>query len=156
MVYRQAFEQFLIQIDAPLSIYAEISTKRLRVSQLVGIQEYVQEMYFENPSGCVPIKYLSEDLMNDIQTKFYYPLAFLRWLFVKKHPEIKKEPILITIDPSYESPTNYNITAYEQKIVLLQDLWKAWSFWFKDEIEFDDWVEGCLGEMDEGLKKWED
>lgn len=118
-----------------------------------GIQKYVQNMYFEDPKGCVPVKYIGEDLMNDIHTKFYYPLSFIRWLFVKKHPKLKKETILITIDPSYESSTDYNMTLYEQKIVLLQSLWKAWSFWFKDEMEFEHWVEDCLGEMKEGFQK---
>jgi len=46
------------------------------------------------------------------------------------------------------------MTLYEQKIVLLQNLWNAWSFWFKDDIEFENWVDDCLEEMEEGLKKW--
>jgi hypothetical protein len=145
MNYRQKFEEFLIK---------EASYIGGHPSSLEGMKKYVKNMYFENPHGCVPAKYLGEDLMNDIHTKFYYPLAFLGWLFIKKHPKLKKETMLITIDPSYESPTNYNMTLYEQRIVLLQNLWKAWSFWFKDEKEFEYWVDECLGEMEEGLKKW--
>jgi hypothetical protein len=154
MNYRQAFVQFLIENSAPVAGHTLVETKQPGVPSLDGFHEYVQNMYFENPNGCVPAKYLGEDLMNDIHTKFYYPLAFLRFLFLKKHTKLRKETLLITIDPSYESPTNYNMTLYEQKIVLLQNLWNAWSFWFKDEIEFENWVEGCLKEMEDGLKKW--
>ena len=77
MIYRKAFEQFLVKKAAPLAGYAVIEKKRLGVSRLPVVHEYVQKMYFENPHCCVPAEYLGEDLMNDIHTKFYYPLAFL-------------------------------------------------------------------------------
>jgi hypothetical protein len=129
--------------------------KNLSSITSLSLETKLAEKYLCQPQKIrVLTEYWVEDLMNDIHTKFYYPLSFLGWLFIKKHPKLKKETLLITIDPSYESPTNYNMTLYEQKIVLLQNLWKAWSFWFKDEKEFEYWVDECLGEMEEGLKKW--
>ena len=93
-----------------------------------------------------------EDVMNDIHTKFYWPLSFLKWLFQKLHPELKKDTVLITIDSSYEGATNYIMNLFEQKIVLLQGSWNAWSFWFKDEADFEEWMDNCLEEMEEGLQ----
>jgi hypothetical protein len=126
---------------------------RLRIPVFANVQEYVQDMYFVDPHGCVPAKYLGEDVMNNIHTKFYYPLAFIRWLFQKMHPKLKKDTLLITIDPSYESETNYIVHLYRQKIVLLQDSWNAWSFWFEDETEFEKWVDDCLEEGEGTIKE---
>jgi hypothetical protein len=144
MLYRQKFEKFLWK-NAP-NMCGELTNSK-------GICDYVQSMYFEKPKGCIPINYLGEDLMNDIQTKFYFPLSFLRVLFLKKHSGFKEDGVLITIDPSYEDFTNYNITLKEQRIVLLQNQYKAWNFWFEDENEFDNWINSCLNEMEDGLKK---
>jgi|SRR5208337_4162915 len=141
-----------MQKAAPLAGYTMIETKRLGVPSSADVHEYVQNMYFENPHGCVPAKYLGEDVMNDIRTKFYYPLAFLKWLFQKLHPEQKKDSVLITIDPSYECATNYIMSLFEQKATLLQGSWNAWSFWFKDEADFEDWVDDCLEEMEDCLQ----
>ena len=94
-----------------------------------------------------------EDVMNDIHTKFYWPLSFLKWLFQKLHPELKKDTVLITIDSSYEGATNYIMNLFEQKIVLLQGSWNAWIFWFKDEeADFEDWMDNCLEEIEEDLQ----
>lgn len=131
---RQEFEHFMIG-------HTDLETKK-----------YVKRMYFEKPKGCVPTEYLGDDLLYDIRTKFYFPLAYLRWLFANKKPEFKNSELLITIDPSYEGATNYNVILNEQKIVLLQGSFNAWNFWFKDEKEFDCWVENCLEEMAEELK----
>ena len=121
-----------------LAGYSASVTKQLGAHSFVGVQVYVLEMYFEDPRGCVPAKYIGEDLMENIHTKFYYPLAFLDWLFLKKHPKLKKDTLLITIDPSYESGTNYVVHLYEQKVALLQGSWNAWRFWFENEAEFED------------------
>jgi hypothetical protein len=116
-----------------------------------SIRAYVQEMYFQKPHGCLPYKYIGEDLTNDIRTKFYYPLAFLEWLFKEIHPELKNTYFLITIDPSYEAATNFILHTYE-KVILLEGSWNAWSFWFDDEAAFGDWVNDCLKEMELGLQ----
>jgi hypothetical protein len=79
-------------------------------------------------------------------------LLFIRWLFTNNHPEINETSLLITIDPSYESPTIYSITMLERKIVLLQGFCNSWSLWFSNGAEFDSWITGCLKEMDAGLK----
>jgi len=57
-----------------------------------------------------------------------------------------------TIDSSYEGATNYIMNLFEQKIVLLQGSWNAGSFWFKDEVDFEDWMDDCLEEMEGGLQ----
>ncbi len=155
MSYLQAFESFLIQEAPHLAGNAFIGTKKLRVPNFGGIQEYVQEMYFQDPNGCLPFKYLREDVINDIRTKFYYPLAFLEWLFKKIHPKLKHATLLITIDPSYEAATNYIMHLYDDKVILLEGSWNAWNFWFEDEAEFEDWVNSCLEEMESGLQNVE-
>jgi hypothetical protein len=143
MNYRRQFEKFLLQ-NAP---FLGGETENLK-----GIHNYIQKIYFEDPKGCIPDEYIGEDLMNDIQSKFYFPLAFLRLLFFSKHAAFRNETLIITIDPSYESPTNYNLILYERRIVLLQDNWAAWKFWFDNDDAFDNWINTCLTEMDEGLK----
>jgi hypothetical protein len=142
MNYLPAFERFLMQ-KAPHLANDDIAN---------GIREYVQEIYFQDPTGCLPYKYLSEDLASDIRTKFYYPLAFLEWLFKESHPELKHTHFLITIDPSYEAATNFILHVYDEKVILLEGSWNAWSFWFDDETAFEDWVNNCLKEMESGLQ----
>ena len=45
--------------EAPyLGESAMISEKMMTIPSFEGIHEYVQNMYFENPNGCVPAKYL--------------------------------------------------------------------------------------------------
>jgi hypothetical protein len=148
MNYRRAFELFLMQAAPDISGYSVIKTKQAGAHSFVGVQEYVHNMYFEDPNGCVPAEYLGEDVMNDIHTKFYYPLAFLVGFFQKIHPELKKDSMLITIDPSYECATNYIMNLFEKKITLLQGSWNAWTFWFKDEADFENWVDDCLKEIE--------
>jgi hypothetical protein len=152
MSHLQAFEKFLIQKAPHLVDYAIVGKRTLRISIFAGIQRYVQEMYFQDPNGCLPYKYLGQDITNDIRTKFYYPLAFLEWLFKKIHPELVHATLLITIDPSYETSTHFILHLYDEKIVLLEGSWKAWNFWFEDEAEFEDWVNSCLEEMESGLQ----
>jgi hypothetical protein len=144
MNYRQKFEQFLLQ-EAP---YLGGNPPNLEC-----VQKYVQNMYFVEPHGCVPDKYLGEDVMNDIQTKFYFPLTFLKCLFQRLHPELEREKLLIMIDPSYESATNYIMVLFNQKKILLYGSWNAWSFWFRDEGNFEDWMDNCLKEMECGLRE---
>ena len=152
MSYLQAFEKFLMQEAPHLAGDATIGTKKLWVPNFGGIQKYVQEMYFQNPNGCLPYKYLGEDTINDIRTKFYYPLSFLEWLFKKTHPKLKHATLLITIDPSYEAATNYILHLCDDKVILLEGSWNAWVFWFEDESEFEEWVDRCLEEMEFGLQ----
>jgi hypothetical protein len=133
-----------------------VKTKRMILPRSADIHEYVQNMYFENPSGCVPTEYLGEDVMNDIHTKFYYPLAFLVWCFQKMHPELNKDSLLITIDPSYDCATNFILHLFEQKITLLQGSWNAWSFWFKSEADFEDWMDDCFEEMENCFRNKEE
>jgi len=58
MNYRQKFKGFLMQEAPYLGECAMISEKMMTIPSFEGIHEYVQNMYFENPNGCVPAKYL--------------------------------------------------------------------------------------------------
>jgi hypothetical protein len=40
-------------------------------------------------------------------------------------------------------------------VILLEGSWNAWNFWFKEDAEFEDWVNGCLEEMERGLENIE-
>ena len=153
MSYFQAFAKFLMQEVPHVAPDAAIGTKRLSIPYFGAIQQYVFEMYFQNPNGCVPVMYLGADVINDINTKFYYPLAFLACLFKKTHSKLKNAKLLVTIDPSYEAPTNYILHLPDEKVILLEESWNAWSFWFKDETAFGDWVNKCLEEMECSLKR---
>lgn len=153
MNYLQTFEKFLFQKAPHLGGDANGGVKTLNASNFARIQDYVQEMYLQDPEGCLPYKYLGEDIINDIRTKFYYPLAFLEWLFKKIHPELKHSTLLITIDASYEDATNFVLHLYDEKVVLIEGSWNSWSFWFEDSAEFEDWVNSCLEEMELGLQQ---
>jgi hypothetical protein len=61
MNYRQKFEGFLMQEAPHLGGCTTIGKKLMNTSSFEGIQKYVQNMYFEDPKGCVPIKYIGED-----------------------------------------------------------------------------------------------
>jgi hypothetical protein len=152
MSYLQAFEKFLMREAPHLAGAATIGTKKVWIPHFGVIQEYVQEMYFQDPNGCLPSKYLGKEIMDDIRTKFYYPLAFLEWLFKKIHPKLKHVTLLITIDPSYEGATNYILYLSGEKVILLEGSWNAWRFWFEDEAKFEDWVNACLEDMESGLQ----
>jgi len=106
-------------------------------------EEEIEAIWFRDNDGCYPAEYIGEDLLDDIMNKFYEPLDFIRSLLPNHSKYIR-----ITIMPSYESITFYVVT-YMEEIVLEEDFWKAWHFWFDGDGEFNEWVE-------ETLKKWKD
>lgn len=104
--------------------------------------EETNAVWFKDADGCYPVGYLGEDLLNDIMTKFYEPLSFVRELL---EDEMKRSPlhIRIAVMPSYEDHTFYVVT-YDGRVVLEQNGEKAWNFFFERDQDFNKWVEETL------------
>lgn len=136
--YREEFEKFLMT-EHPAAAG----------DKLPEVQQHVKDMYFSEYEGCVPDHMLGEDTMQDVKDKFYYPLSFIRSLFVAKHPELKGK-ICIVIDASYESDTHYIM--YADSKILFDYAVEAWKFVFDHDIDFKEEVEYVLGKMEEAYK----
>jgi hypothetical protein len=136
--YREEFEKFLMT-EHPAAAG----------DKLPEVQQHVKDMYFSEYEGCVPDHMLGEDTMQDVKDKFYYPLSFIRSLFVAKHPELKGK-ICIVIDASYESDTHYIM--YADSKILFDYAVEAWKFVFDHDIDFNEEVEYVLGKMEEAYK----
>jgi len=136
---RQQFEHFL------LTDYPSDAGETLKEAQ-----KYAKEMYFSDPDGSIPDQYIGEDILNDINSKFYRVLSFIRSLFEAKHPEAKD--VFINVDPSYEDHTCYVVHQYSSHKVLLSGNDKAWNFWWRNVYEFKRFVTSTLEAMEEIYK----
>jgi hypothetical protein len=107
-------------------------------------EEEVQTTFFTDYDGCIPIEYISDDLLLDIETKFFYLLSFVRSL-VKCGTDVK-----ITIMPSYSDMTIYTVST--EAVVLEDNGAKAWNLKFPDSKEFDKWIIDRLQQWTSRLK----
>ncbi len=86
----------------------------------------LREIYLTDLNGrCLPEEYVGEDVLNEIEEKFYLFLGAIR--------DELPEYIEIYISPSYEDTTTYLMILDDR--LLLKDYQKAWHFWFKSEEE---------------------
>jgi len=92
-------------------------------------QEVLKEMYLSDLKGnCLPDKYIGEDILKEIEDKFYFFLGAIR-------DEI--EPYIeIYVTPSYDDATAY-LMILDDKL-LVKDYQKAWNFWYESEEKLMD------------------
>lgn len=86
----------------------------------------LSEIYLTDPNGCcINEDYLGDDVLIDIQEKFYWYLDAIRQEF--------DEFIEIYVMPSYDDATAY-FMIYDNKL-LYRGSCKAWNFFFQTEEE---------------------
>jgi len=92
-------------------------------------QEVLKEMYLSDLKGnCFPDKYIGEDILKEIEDKFYFFLGAIR--------DELPQYIEIYVTPSYEDATTYLMILDDR--LLLNDYMKAWNFWFESEEKLMD------------------
>ncbi len=90
----------------------------------------LREMYLTDPNGaCMPYDFIGEDILIEIENKFYFFLGAIR-------DELPEYEIEIYVTPSYEDTTIY-LMILEDKL-LLKDYQKAWHLWFESEEKLMD------------------
>lgn len=85
---------------------------------------YVKRCYKDVQNRCVPGEYLGEDILDDINSKFYY---FFRTIADEAERKLGID-ISVIIEPSYEGRTSLVAYAPNESIVLLDFSCKAWHF----------------------------
>lgn len=118
--------------------HAEAFRRFVKEQQPSMDEEEIKAVWFEENDGCYPSAYISEELLSDIHTKFYYPLAYLRHLIKEKHPRYKKESLLIAVDPDYMN--NTTAVLHVKDTILLREVDRAWHYYWETDYEFNDWV----------------
>lgn len=92
-------------------------------------EQVLRDMYLSDLNGkSLPEKYIGDDILSDIQNKFYYFLDVIRAEF--------DEYIELYIVPSYDENTEV-LTILDDKI-LYRESKKAWHFWFESEEKLMD------------------
>lgn len=90
----------------------------------------LREMYLTDLNGaCMPYDFIGEDILIEIENKFYFFLGAIR-------DELPEYEIEIYVTPSYEDTTSY-LMILEDKL-LLKDYQKAWHLWFESEEKLMD------------------
>jgi hypothetical protein len=118
-------------------------------------QEYGRELdeinavWFTDAEGCYPMEYAGDDLLNDIHTKFYCPLGYLRHVIEQRHPEIPKLFMAINVDPSYEDTTR--AVMHAKNHVLIKETQKAWNHFWETDKDFNAWVRASLTHIEKQL-----
>ena len=91
--------------------------------------EVLKGLFLTDLNGsCLPDEYTGEDVLKEIEDKFYFFLGAIRDQF--------EQYIEIYVTPSYEDSTAF-LMILEDK-VLIKDHWKAWNFWYESEDELAD------------------
>jgi hypothetical protein len=143
--------RFYIEIGSLAGRYIEAEpedvefTSKEEVQEVVeGIKRYCEEChgkgYFEDVylseyEGSIPDKWLSEDVMSDIQEKFY---CFHRPIVDFAAAKLgQKSLVRIAVDPSYEDTTLVVVFHPGSGRVLYTTDIKAWNFWFTNEEELE-------------------
>ncbi len=88
----------------------------------------LRDMFLTESGQCMPDGYLGEDVLVDIEDKFYFFLSAIRDQF-EKYAEIY-------VQPSYEDTTSFFIILDNR--LLYKNYWKAWNFWFESEADLVD------------------
>ncbi len=92
-------------------------------------ERILRELFLTDLDGkCMPDEYLGDDLLAEIEHKFYFFLSAIRNQF-EKYAEIY-------VLPSYEDTTSF-FMILDNKI-LYKDYLKAWNFWFESEADLID------------------
>ncbi len=124
--------------------------------QLGDRDKVLRDIYLSDPNGCLPDDYLSDDVMSDIISKFYWVLDAIREEF--------EEFIEVYVIPSYEDDTTY-LMIYKSKVPVKGHS-KAWNFWWETPEELMDFmyeiycsISKCLTETvinpQQGKESWE-
>ena len=110
-------------------------------------QETLVKMYLTDlKDNCMPDDYIGEDLLKEIENKYYYFFDAIR-------NEI--EPFIeIWVSPCYEDVTT-TLMVLEDKL-LLKDHKKPWNFWFEsEEALMEEMYLVYLRLLDKSEKQWE-
>lgn len=110
-------------------------------------QETLVKMYLTDlKDNCMPDDYIGEDLLKEIENKYYYFYAAIR-------DEIKPF-IEIWVSPCYEDDTT-TLMILDDKL-LLKDHEKPWNFWFEsEEALMEAMYLIYLRLLDKSRKQWE-
>ncbi len=104
-------------------------------------------LYLSERDGCIPDRFIGDDLLNDIRTMYYAVLDGVR-------EELRarlqlREFLSVLVDPSYEDTTEFVMMTSEQ--VLLFGGSKAWHFYWDSEEamaeELEDWYRGAASRL---------
>jgi hypothetical protein len=107
--------------------------------------EEVHDVYLEAHDYCYPIDWVSDEVFNDITRKFYDPLRFLANFIADQYPQYKRIEFKVYVMPSNMNRTYYAVI-YED-VVLFEDDFKVWNFWFESEDAFNQWFTEVLDIM---------
>lgn len=109
-------------------------------------EQYLADVYFREPEGCLPEDYLGDDLFISIRDKFWYPI---RWLAdataATTGGAVPASAIQIVIEPSYNDSTH--VVVFRGAHLLFHETWKAWRFWWQTDGEFETWANEVLHSM---------
>jgi hypothetical protein len=94
-----------------------------------GPERLVRKLYLEPQDGCLPNEFIGEELLYDIQSKFYQFFSAITEAVEKDFLDkqgVKGKWLSIWIDPSYDDETHVIVTF--QSLVVLRYSAKAWNF----------------------------
>jgi hypothetical protein len=156
--------RFYIEIGSPAGRYIEAEpadvefTSKEEVQEIVkGIRRfceechtgYFEDVYLSEYEGCIPDELLGEDVMRDIQGKFY---CFYRPIVDFAEAKLGvKSMVRIAVDPSYEDTSLVVVFHPDSgKVLYTADL-KAWNLVFANEEELGRHAVGVYRTILKGL-----
>lgn len=114
-------------------------------------KQYFKDVYLSEYEGCIPENWLGDDVMKDIQGKYY---TFFRPIVDKALEDLGMGGhfVRIAVDPSYEDTTTVVIYHPDSKRVLLDYDEKAWHFKFRSLKELEEFASGTYEVFVDGLR----
>jgi len=103
-----------------------------------GEDTYIKDMYLSKYDGCLSDKWMGEDILLDIRSKFARPINYI--IDRLEEQKIIDKWAVPIIDASYEDSTHFAII-YEGK-VLCHDYYKAWGLQNMTREELDNFLNG--------------
>ena len=116
-----------------------------------GKEKLMEEFFIGRLKGCVPERYLGEDVNTDISNKFYALFEGIRKEVERKDP--KGSRIRIFLSPSYEAHTDVLLTLGDR--VVYEDHIKAWRLGWESKEDMKKDLEEIYREILSRLERVE-
>jgi hypothetical protein len=114
-------------------------------------ERLMEEFFIGKLDGCVPDRYLGEDVNQDIGNKFYALFDGIRKEVEKK--KLTGEGINIFVSPSYQDRTDILMTQGDR--IIYEDHIKAWNLSWETKDEMKKELEQICREIVDKLKRKE-
>jgi hypothetical protein len=106
-------------------------------------EDYFEEVYLTDYEGCLPDGRIGDDLLKEIEGKFYHLVGSVRDLVVQELREKGKlgerEFPLVYVCSSYEDCSS--VLVIFKKYVVYATHRKAWNYWWPNESELEEYLQ---------------